>query len=159
VYFAGYSAGAAFTIFYACAHQGLLAGIATVAVEFQLGCTQPLSILAFHGTADPAVPYTDGAVGLSLPGVHVRGTELNMGDWARLDGCRVTPDTRRLASEVTREIWPRCTAGHAVALYRIEGGGHSWPGADPSKGGAGFTTQQLSADQQILAFFARRRAT
>ncbi len=41
-------------------------------------------------------------------------------------------------------------------LYRIEGGGHSWPGAAPDRG-AGLTTQQISATDLILAFFADHR--
>jgi polyhydroxybutyrate depolymerase len=49
---AGFSQGAAFTIFYACARPDRIAAIATVAVEFQLGCRQPMPIRAFHGTAD-----------------------------------------------------------------------------------------------------------
>jgi polyhydroxybutyrate depolymerase len=79
VFAAGFSAGAAFAIAYTCAHEDQIAALATVAVEFQLGCTRPMSIVAFHGTADPLVPYRNGAVGLSRPGVPMRGTELNMG--------------------------------------------------------------------------------
>ena len=80
VYVAGYSAGAAFAILYACARPGRIAAVATVAVDFVLGCTLRLPILAFHGTDDPAVPYRNGAIGASLPGVKVRGTLLNLGD-------------------------------------------------------------------------------
>ena len=87
VYVAGFSAGAAFAITYACGRPDRVAAMVTVAVDFTLGCTKPMAILAFHGTDDPLVPYRNGAVGLSLPGVHVRGTMLNMGDWARLGHC------------------------------------------------------------------------
>jgi len=156
VYAAGYSQGAAFAIFYSCARPGRIAAIATVAVEFQLGCTRPVPILAFHGTADPAVPYQDGATGLSLPGVRVRGTVLNMGDWAQLDGCRGTPNTTRVGSEVTLTTWPRCRAHTAVNLYTIEGGGHTWPGADPAKNPTR-TTQQTHATALMLNFFDHHR--
>lgn len=154
VFTAGFSAGAAFAIVYACAHQPQIAAIATVAVEFQLGCTKPVSILAFHGTQDPLVPYENGAVGLSLPGVKVRGTQLNMGDWARLDRCRTAPRGERIGSQVTRQQWTGCTRGTAVVLYTVLGGSHSWPGADPTKA-IGLTTQQINATQQILSFFTR----
>jgi polyhydroxybutyrate depolymerase len=150
----GFSAGAAFAIIYACARQGRVAAIATVAVEFQIGCTRPMSILAFHGTADPLVPYQDGAIGLSLPGVKVRGTLLNMGDWARLDRCRPTPRQARTGSQVVERQWEGCARGTSVVLFTIVGGGHSWPGADPSQA-AGLTTQQVSATTQILTFFRR----
>jgi polyhydroxybutyrate depolymerase len=156
VYATGFSAGAAFTIAYSCAHQDRIAAIATVAVDFQLGCTRGESILAFHGTADPAVPYQDGAVGASLPGVHVRGTELNMGDWAALAGCAASPTTTTVGSEVVQSSWEGCADGHEVVLDTIEGGGHTWPGADP-RAGLGLTTQQVSVTDQALAFFGRHR--
>lgn len=154
VFATGFSAGAAFTIIYACSRQGSIAAIATVAVEFQLGCTRPLSIMAFHGTKDPLVPYQNGAVGLSLPGVKVRGTQRNMSDWARLDRCRSHPRMKQIGSQVDRQSWTGCTGGTSVVLYSILGGGHSWPGADP-KQSIGLTTQQISATSQILGFFDR----
>jgi polyhydroxybutyrate depolymerase len=153
VFAAGFSAGAAFTIAYACAHPAQIAAIATVAVEFQLGCTRPLSILAFHGTQDPLIPYQNGAIGLSLPGVKVRGTQLNMGDWARLDQCQPNSRRQRIGSQVTRQQWTGCGEGTSVALYTIVGGGHSWPGSDP-KDALGLTTQQVSATREILSFFS-----
>jgi polyhydroxybutyrate depolymerase len=154
VYATGFSQGAAFAIFYFCARPGRIAAITTVAVDFQLGCTRPVPMLAFHGTADPLVPYQDGAVGLSLPGVKVRGTVLNLGDWARLDRCRATPTTTRVGTEVTRTAWPGCTAQTEVTLYTIEGGGHAWPGADPAKNPT-HTTQQIDATVLMLDFFGR----
>jgi polyhydroxybutyrate depolymerase len=154
VFASGFSAGAAFTIFYACSHQGQIAAIATVAVDFQLGCRRPIPIMAFHGTKDILVPYHNGAIGLSLPGVKVRGTELNLADWARLDHCRSTPSTRRIGSEVNLQQWSGCAHGTSVELYTIIGGGHAWPGADPSKA-LGLTTQQVDATNEILMFFNR----
>jgi polyhydroxybutyrate depolymerase len=156
VYAAGFSAGAAFTVLYSCARPDRIAAIATVAVDFQLGCHRPMAIVAFHGTKDPAVPFVNGGQGASLPGVKVRGTELNLRDWAALDRCQSAPHTRVLGSEVTRQTWSGCAPGTDVVLYRIEGGGHSWPGAAPHSG-AGLTTQQISATDLILAFFADHR--
>ena len=150
----GFSAGAAFTIVYTCQHESQVAAMATVAVEFQLGCTRPIPLLAFHGTRDPAVPFADGGKGASLPGVAVRGTELNMGDWARLDRCSAPPTDIVVGTEVTHQVWPGCTDGTAVELYRIDGGGHTWPGATTDDGG-GLTTRQIEASSLILAFFAR----
>jgi len=152
VFAVGFSAGAAFTIAYSCAHEDQIAAMVTVAVEFQLGCTRPLSLLAFHGTSDPLVPYTNGATGLSLPGVKVRGTQLNMGDWARLDRCRTDPRRRVIGSQVVRQQWVGCADGTRVVLYTIVGGGHAWPGADPALA-IGLTTQQVGATSEALAFF------
>jgi len=154
VFVAGFSAGAAFTLIYSCARESLVAAVATVAVEFQLGCSRPMSILAFHGTEDPLIPYQNGAIGLSFPGVKVRGTQRNMGDWARLDRCGASPRRVRSGSQVIRQQWYGCAHGTSVVLYTIVGGGHTWPGADPKRA-VGLTTQQVSATLGILSFFSR----
>jgi polyhydroxybutyrate depolymerase len=154
IFATGFSAGAAFTIFYTCAHQPQIAAMATVAVDFLLGCSRPISILAFHGTQDPLVPYQNGAIGLSLPGVKVRGTELNMGDWARLDHCQPVPKVKQSGSQVLRRQWSGCVDRTSVGLYSILGGGHAWPGADP-RSAVGLTTQQINATNVIVSFFGR----
>jgi polyhydroxybutyrate depolymerase len=156
VFLTGFSAGAAFTISYGCKHPDEIAAMAPVAVDFLLGCTRPTSILVFHGTADPLVAYPAGGEGQSLPGVKVAGTPADMAAWARLGRCHPTPTTRRVGSQVTHFAWTGCAGATEVGLYRIDGGGHTWPGADPSKA-IGLTTQQVSATDQILAFFARHR--
>jgi polyhydroxybutyrate depolymerase len=150
---AGFSAGAAFAIVYACSHRSQVAAVATVAVEFLLGCTRPLPILAFHGTADQSVPYQDGAEGISLPGIKVSGTQRNMAGWARLDGCRPTPVATRIASAVTRQQWTGCVGGMSVVLYTVAGGPHAWPGADPRLEPA--ATRQIDATRLMLSFFAQ----
>jgi polyhydroxybutyrate depolymerase len=152
VFATGFSAGAAFTLLYACARESQIAAIATVAVDFQLGCATPMSILAFHGTKDPLVPYQNGAIGASLPGTKVRGTQLNMRDWAHLDRCQGPAAKSRIGSQVVRQVWRSCVARSQVILFTIVGGGHTWPGASPQKG-FGLTTQQVSATSEILTFF------
>ena len=102
------------------------------------------------------MPYRDGATGASLPGVKVRGTLLNLGDWARLDGCGASPATRTIASEITLRTWPGCAPGTSVALYTITNGSHTWPGADPAASPL-YTTRQIDATALMLAFFARHR--
>jgi polyhydroxybutyrate depolymerase len=158
VFATGFSAGAAFSIVYACTHRDRIAAVATVAVEFVLGCAAPLGILAFHGTADPEVPYQDGAVGRSLPGVRVTGTQKNMTAWARLDHCRTAPTTTRVGSQVANQVWHGCAPGTPVQLVTVLGGSHTWPGADPRLG-TGLTTQQVDATGEILAFFGVGRVT
>jgi polyhydroxybutyrate depolymerase len=152
VYATGFSEGAAFTILLACKHPSQFAAIATVAVDFRLGCASPLPILAFHGTEDPLVPYQNGAEGLSLPGVKVRGTLLNMSDWAQLDHCGQTPSLRHIGTDVERRVWPSCAHGTQVILYSVIGGGHTWPGATRSASPT-YTTHTISATNVILDFF------
>jgi polyhydroxybutyrate depolymerase len=152
VFATGFSAGAAFTLLYACAREAQIAAIATVAVEFQLGCATPMSILAFHGTKDPLVPYQNGAIGASLPGTKVEGTQRNMTDWAHLDTCHGRAERVKIGGQVVRQVWRSCVDRSQVILYTIVGGGHTWPGANP-KEGLGLTTQQVNATTEILTFF------
>jgi poly(3-hydroxybutyrate) depolymerase len=44
----------------------------------------------------------------------------------------------------------------SVTLYTIIGGGHSWPGADPTKS-IGLTTKQINATSLVLSFFGHVR--
>jgi len=161
IYVAGFSAGAAFSIAYACARPERIAALATVAVEFQLGCKRPTAILDFHGTDDPLIPYRNGAVGLSLPGVHVRGTMLNMGDWARLGRCATVPTEVAIASDTRFTTWPHCADGAEVSLYSIEHGGHVWPRANRtatlSSTATATATTGLDATGRMLDFFHRHR--
>jgi polyhydroxybutyrate depolymerase len=151
----GLSAGATFAIRYACSRPGRIASIATVTVEFELGCKSPLSILAIHGTADRTVAYNASA-GYAVPGVKARGTLLNMTDWARLNGCGATPATRRIGSQVARSQWTSCRTQTSTVLYTILGGGHTWPGADEDPK-YGLTTFQIDATDQVLDFFSLPR--
>lgn len=149
VYTSGLSAGSAFAIAYTCAHPDQIAAVAAVTVEFVLGCTDATSILAVHGTDDRSVPYQDGAVGLSLPGVEVRGTELNMQDWADLADCGA-PTKTSVSDTVTHWVFEGCREGVGVELLSIEGGPHLWPQPDTDS-----PAGDLDTTAEVLAFLAR----
>jgi polyhydroxybutyrate depolymerase len=152
VHLTGLSAGSAFAIAFTCAHQDQVAAIGAVTVEFVLGCKQAVSIIAFHGTSDASVPYQDGGIGLSLPGIAVRGTELNMGDWAKLASCG-EPAKTPVSAKVMHWVFNGCTAGIEVELFSIEGGPHWWPRPlDAPDAPAG----HLDATDEILAFLSRQ---
>jgi polyhydroxybutyrate depolymerase len=156
IFTTGFSSGAAFAILYACAHQSQIRAIATVSVDYQLGCTRPKSLLAFHGTADPAVTFQPNTIVSQLPGIkldanEVKGTLLNMRDWTSLDRCSPQPVVTKVGSQVSRSQWRKCAPGTSVTFYTITGGGHSWPGANPEYG-YGMTTEQISATKLILQY-------
>jgi polyhydroxybutyrate depolymerase len=100
------------------------------------------------GTADPTTPFDGGALirrGLSgrvlrrraakhgeLPGEDiVVGAEALMINWAGANGVSTAPAIRELDLPgdlpVTRKAWARPGA-QPVTLYRVNGGGHGWPG-------------------------------
>ena len=92
LYAAGISLGSEFAALLSCDPANHLAAVGLVAAEYLVRpCTGPVPVLAFHGTADPIVPYADGATGRSVPGVPVVGAVSNLTAWARLDGCAPRP--------------------------------------------------------------------
>jgi len=111
------------------------------------------AVLAMLGTKDSSMPYAGGAstswvrgrahqrvrLGLLETSDHEAvGADTLTADWAAINGAAGTPAVESLpASEagelpVQRLTWPedrdRADA-RPVVLYRIEGGGHGWPGA------------------------------
>lgn len=150
IHMAGFSVGAVLAASYACARQDKIASIVTVAVEAPAGCTQPMPILSFHGTADPVIAYgnRDPAAGA------VTGTEANMAAWAATAGCAPEPTTKEVGAGAVRLEWPNCADDAEVVLFRIADGGHVWPGADAAPAGVP-SAQQVKATDEALAFFAR----
>jgi polyhydroxybutyrate depolymerase len=111
----------------------------------------PMPVISFHGTDDESVPFAGGAGGrLGLPLNSVRD---NLRDWARHNGCNLTLQTQRIATDVVLEAYGGCTDGADAQLYVIEGGGHTWPGADRNIERLGHTTQSISATEVAWAFF------
>jgi polyhydroxybutyrate depolymerase len=107
------------------------------------------TVTCVMGTGDPSMPYQGGPLarrGLAgavqrrrmarhgeLPGEAViAGAEETCGDWAFANGVTGRPAIDQLPPapgdlSVTRKTWsaPGC---RPVTLYRVDGGGHGWPG-------------------------------
>ena len=96
---------------------------------------RPTAVVMFSGTADPLVPYRGGPIGplgriasRRQPGRGMAvAADTVATDWARANGYGPTPVASTPAPSVTRLGWE--AAGlPSVVLYRLEGGGHTWPG-------------------------------
>ncbi len=176
IFATGYSNGAFMTSAIACKYANRVAAVAPVAgIQEIAGCSfsRPVPVVAFHGTADPFVPY-DGSVGkaaLNLPAADGSGKtlgELGAGSrprgpsipeataaWAKRNGCGATPTNRSVASDVTLISYP-CPADATVELYRVTAGGHAWPGSPVDKSlekVVGRVTLSISANDIMWAFF------
>jgi polyhydroxybutyrate depolymerase len=81
--------------------------------------------------------------------------------WVTRDSCPSTPDVTDLGGGVVSEVYTPCAASSEVVLYRIEGGGHTWPGAPDvlPKALVGETNRSINASEVIWSFFARRGRT
>jgi polyhydroxybutyrate depolymerase len=103
---------------------------------------RPLRVLAFHGTADPLVPYGGGPIGPMRRLAERRAEEPGRGmaapieevcaDWARPGSSPVTERLPPVDGDlaVDRLCWPD-PLGTWTTLYRVRGGGHTWPGGAP----------------------------
>lgn len=133
----GFSNGAHLVQLLGCRMAGRLSAIVpvsgTLAVAARPSCrpSRPLTVVAFHGTGDPIDPYAGGAIHVAGGGA-VLPVDAALADWARWDGCTGTPVTTRedagAAIRLERVQWSNCGEGTRVVLYRIIGGGHTWPG-------------------------------
>jgi polyhydroxybutyrate depolymerase len=105
VYVAGYSNGAFMTSYLACHYAGRIAAIATIAgIQAPAHChaSRPVPVIAFHGTADPFVPYNGGVgpAAASLPGPNGTGT---LGSLIRTPAVAgVSPATAPIPTEQAR---------------------------------------------------------
>ena len=154
IYATGKSNGAGFTALLACRLQHRIAAFATIAGAFYpettVGCRpgRSVSIVYFHGTADPIVGYDGEASshGEPLPALMdwVR-------HWAEHDHCGPAASTT-IGTDVTEIAYGHCAAHADVVHYRIEGAGHTWPG-ELVDSGPGSATQTVSATRVLWRFF------
>ena len=115
---------------------------------------RPVPMMAFHGTADRAAPYNGGTSWVAdqrFPSIS--GWTAN---WARRNGCAREPREWPVAPDVVRIEYPDCADQAGVVLFRIDGGGHTWPGGGPLPDWfAGRTTQSINASDLMWEFFRR----
>jgi polyhydroxybutyrate depolymerase len=151
IYVNGISNGGGMSYRIACEMADQVAAIGTVAgafYEFPGGChpSRPVPVIAFHGTADPLVNF-DGNPRLGLPKITTWAA-----DWAARNGC-TTSEAIPAKGEVSGIRYTGCK-GHAdVVLYRIEGGGHTWPGSPIPVLILGKTTRDINATETMWTFF------
>ena len=168
IYVAGISNGGMMAQRLACEQAERIAGIATVAgglpEPLQATCkpARALPVLVIHGTEEPIVPWSGGAVA----GFEDFGKVLSARETAKFwaannrcgDGGVIAAEPDRDPKDGTRvkmEVFASCPAGAAVKLAAVEGGGHTWPGGYqylPERF-IGRTSQDVDANMLIWDFF------
>ena len=114
---------------------------------------KPVSVIAFHGTADGIIPY-DGGTG-SYHGIKVRNIEAikkTIQFWVGNNHCNPVP-VREELDGLTTETYAAGDGDSAVRLVSIAGGKHVWPGGRLSHlllNGAG---RRVNASEEMLTFF------
>ncbi len=122
---------------------------------------EPVSVLIMNGTEDPLVPYNGGPVALNR-GRTIATAEI-VRKWVAHNRCGEKPEVSYVpdrdpadGTRVKREIYSGCARDVTVALYTIEGGGHTWPGGQQYLPEAiiGRTSRDLDATRTIWGFFS-----
>lgn len=169
IFAAGMSRGGQAAWFLACKWPGAFRAILAVTMPLpgflEDDCRRgpATGIAVMNGTKDPLVPYHGGQIRVfGRDRGAVLSTDATIRLWRRRNGCRETADrtavldrpgdgTRTLKSE-----WTTCT-GAPITLYRIEGGGHTWPNGRPYLRRAliGPVSRDFDGAEAGWAFFSR----
>ncbi len=167
IYMTGLSNGGMFAFHTACNMSDRIAAVGLVAAasisqSFD-SCqpVEPVSYIAFHGTADNVVPYDGGPI---VPGIDQLGefqsAHVAASFWAEFNGCQQQPTGEQLPDTIAgdgstafRESWAPCSSGTGVELITLDGAGHTWPGHRRSSGPLGATNLDIDATELLWDFF------
>lgn len=152
IYMTGLSNGGGMSHRLACEMADRVAAVGTVAGAYPdpeantCEPARPVPVIAFHGTADPIVPY-EGSGG--LPPVLSWAAA-----WAERNGCDLPPERLPASGAVTGARYSGCDGDAEVVVYTIDGGGHTWPGGPALPVFiVGSTSDDIDASRVIWDFF------
>lgn len=157
IYANGLSNGGGMAFVLSCALSDRIAAVGMVAAAQTLPwswCADPRAVpmIAFHGTADPMVPYEGGASWVAAE--RFPDVSTWVANWARRNRCGPDPVESVVAADVSRSEYTNCAGDAAVVLYTLRGGGHTWPGGEAlPEWFAGTTSRSVDATSQMWAFF------
>jgi polyhydroxybutyrate depolymerase len=159
IYFCGFSAGGYMSYRMACESAHCLAAVGSVsgtmvdAISQSCSPSHAMPIMHFHGTSDGVVAYNGGGFsGYSVNQVMQR--------WKQLDGCQgdslvtALPDISTTDFSTVEKIqYTNCDANAEIILFKITGGGHTWPDNNVLLGGVGAINRDINATAELLTFF------
>ncbi|MES2286086.1 MAG: T9SS type A sorting domain-containing protein [Bacteroidota bacterium] len=110
-------------------------------------------VMQISGTGDATVPYDGNSSSLPI--------DTLVKYWVSINNCNPTPVFTSVPDVNTGDgctaehyLFPGGTGGATVELYKIIGGGHSWPGSPYI---IGVTNQDFNASLKIWLFFRKYR--
>lgn len=149
IYAMGHSLGGGMAHRLACDLADQIAAIGAVSGAYQnpTPCTpsQPVAVLATHGTNDTIVFYQGiPPGGMAIEAYTSISTPIPQwaSGWAGRNGCDAKASIIFNQDPVSAQQWSSCRNGADVVLYTIRGGEHGWP-------------TQMDAPQTIWDFFVK----
>jgi polyhydroxybutyrate depolymerase len=168
IYICGFSNGGFMTQRFACQQNQRFAAMASLGsimdTTLFASCnpSRPIPMLFMLGTADPFVPYNGGPMIGSGPVPPIVGIDTLINFWKINNNC-ITSNTPinvpnidlTDSSTVTVFNYTNCSCNSDISFYRINGGGHTWPGVEiPSyEIIAGQTNEDIQASVELWNFF------
>ncbi len=122
---------------------------------------RPIPMMYVFGSTDPLVPYNGGTVAGSTTTLPVVGIEVAVSYWVTNNNCQTTiprvdlPNKNTVDnSTVTVFEYTNGACNTKVKFYKINGGGHTWPGVKlPNQTTLGETNLDIFASQELWDFF------
>ena len=159
IYANGFSNGGGMSFVLSCTLSDRIAAIGLVdaALTLPFGWCRdqrPVPMIAFHGNSGEAAPYKGGSSWVSLGRSIFQDVEGFMASWARRNQCAGKPVVSSAARDVTRLAYENCASSAPVVLYRLEGGGHTWPGGGHiARWFVGTTNRNIDASSVMWEFY------
>ncbi|QDP19326.1 extracellular catalytic domain type 1 short-chain-length polyhydroxyalkanoate depolymerase [Sphingomonas xanthus] len=155
IYATGMSNGALMSYRLACERADLIRAIAPVAgTDNTLACnpSRPVPVIHFHARDDSHVPYGGGVGPDSLVKANFASVPATIAKWVRFNRAAPRPRTVLQVEGARCDLHGAGLGGAPVQLCLTDGGGHSWPGADP-RGIRKQPSRAISANEQMWRFF------
>jgi len=153
-----------------------VAAVAGTPARADFDTAASLPLLQMHSADDPVAPYDGGRA--TLPGLRGKvpqaGVETTLRRWVQANHCAKSPKVRRdivgalgtatAGQRASLYYHPDCRDQQEVALWRLDGLGHGWPGGwEVQTGGRGTTKRNdiIDASREIwlwLSRFQRKQA-
>ena len=170
IYATGLSNGGMMAHRLAAQASDLIAAVAPVAggmVLSTIASSRAVPIMHIHSVDDPRALYT-GGLGPPFPTTKSQVFHPNIDEmiikWVRHNGCALEPTIadRRSAGDArghtaTKYVYSNCRDGAEVALWKLTGAGHVWPGGKQKvlERILGPSTDIIDANQEMWNFFSR----
>jgi polyhydroxybutyrate depolymerase len=158
IYATGISNGGMMAYRLACEASDVFAAVAPVsAIQDVQGCkpAHAVSVFHIHGEKDENVPIGGGVGKKALDKEGKQGrppVQDSIDFWVKRDGCSVTVRSQEPGVDMVN--YGGCEEGTEVQYFKIQDGGHSWPGGKRISVLSDSPSKALDATDTIWYFFS-----